>query len=136
MILSAMSVDPRDGEKYLRGNYCTRGARFGVHSSEENFRNPYYGRLTFLAYFTGGVRAWDIREPQAPVEVGFYVPVSNANTSPDGYMTNNLEVDNRGFIFAVDRNGSGLDILELRGKAKRIGLGTNKDRHDDDDDDD
>ena len=32
-------------------------------------------------------------------------------------MTNNLEVDNRGFIYAVDRNGSGLDILELTGKA-------------------
>jgi hypothetical protein len=139
MVLSTMSVDPRAGEKYPRGNYCDRGARFGVHSSEENFRNPYYGRLTFLAYFTGGVRAWDIREPQAPVEVGFYVPVANANTvQPDGYMTNNLEVDNRGFIYATDRNGSGLDILELRGDAKRIGLGTDKDRHDgrhDDDDD-
>ena len=42
-----------------------------MHSSEENFRNPYYGRLTFIAYFTGGVRAWDIRESQGPVEVGF-----------------------------------------------------------------
>src|SRR6266705_1808215 len=139
MILSTMSVDPRAGEKYPRGNYCTRGARFGTHSSEENFRNPYYGRLTFLAYFTGGVRAWDIREPQGPVEVGFYVPVANANTvQPDGYMTNNLEVDNRGFIYATDRNGSGLDILELHGTAKRIGLGTDSGRHDgrrDDDDD-
>jgi len=134
MVLSTMWVDPRAGEKYPRGNYCTRGARFGVHSSEENFKNPYYGRLTFLAYFTGGVRAWDIREPQAPVEVGFYVPEANANTTqPDGYMTNNLEVDNRGFIYATDRNGSGLDILELRGKAKKIGLGT--DSHGDDGDD-
>ena len=137
MVLSSMWVDPRAGEKIPRGNYCTRGARYGVHSSEENFHNPYYGRLTFLAYFTGGVRAWDIREPQGPVEVGFYVPESNANTiQPNGYMTNNLEVDNRGFIYATDRNGSGLDILELRGKAKRIGLGTDKGRHDDDDDDD
>jgi hypothetical protein len=53
-------------------------------------------------------------------------------------MTNNLEVDNRGFIYATDRNGSGLDILELRGEAKRIGLGIDSDRHDgrhDDDDD-
>ena len=107
-----------------------------MHSSEENSRNPYYGRVTFLAYFTGGVRAWDIREPQAPVELGFYVPESNANTvQPDGYMTNNLEVDNRGFIYATDRNGSGLDILELRGRAKKIGLGTDKGRHGDDDDD-
>jgi hypothetical protein len=103
MVLATMSVDPRRGEKYPRGNYCTRGARFGVHSSEENFRNPYYSRLTFLAYFTGGIRAFDIREPQSPVEVGFYVPVANANTTqPDGYMTNNVEVDNRGFIFATD----------------------------------
>jgi hypothetical protein len=123
MVLSTMWVDPRSGEKYPRGNYCTRGARYGVHSSEENFRNPYYGRLTFLAYFTGGVRVWDIREPQGPVEVGFYVPESNANTAPEGYMTNNLEVDNRGFVYATDRNGAGLDILELRGKALHLGLG-------------
>lgn len=139
MVLSTMWVDPRAGEKFPRGNYCKRGARYGVHSSEENFHNPYYGRVTFLAYFTGGVRAWDIREPQGPVEVAFYVPESNANTvQPDGYMTNNVEVDNRGFIYATDRNGSGLDILELHGKAKRIGLGTDKDHHDgrhDDDDD-
>jgi len=129
MVLSTMWVDPREGEKFRRGNYCKRGARYGVHSSEENFNNPYYGRLTFLAYFTGGVRAWDIREPQGPVEVGFYVPESNANTTqPDGYMTNNVEVDHRGFIYATDRNGSGLDILELEGRAKRIGLGTDKDR--------
>jgi hypothetical protein len=132
MVLSAMSVDPRMGEKYPRGNYCTRGARFGVHSSEENFHNPYYGRVTFLSYFTGGVRAWDIRVPQSPVEVGFYVAVANANTTADGYMTNNVEVDNRGYIFTTDRNGSGLDILELRGKARSIGLG--KDGDDDDDD--
>jgi hypothetical protein len=123
MVLSTMWVDPRAGEKYPRGNYCTRGARYGVHSGEENFDNPYYGKLTFLAYFTGGVRAWDIREPQGPVEVAFYVPESNALTEPAGYMTNNLEVDDRGYILAVDRNGAGLDILELHGKAKQIGDG-------------
>ena len=122
MVLSTLSVDPAAGEKWPRGNYCTRGARYGVHSSEENFYNPYYGRLTFIAYFTGGVRAWDIREPQAPVEVAFYVPEGNANTEPAGYMTNNLEVDDRGYILAVDRNGAGLEILELHGKAQQIGL--------------
>jgi hypothetical protein len=140
MVISSLYLDPRRGEKYPRGNYCKRGARFGVHSSEENFYNPYYGRLTFLAYFTGGVRAYDIREPQTPVEVAFYVPESNRFTEPAGYMTNNLEVDDRGCIIAVDRNGAGMDILELRGKAKRIGLGKGKGcsghhHHDDDDDD-
>jgi hypothetical protein len=122
MIISSMSLDPREGEKYRRGNYCERGARFGVHSSEENFHNPFYGRLTFIAYFTGGVRAYDIREPQTPVEVAFYVPESNANTDPDGYMTNNLEVDKRGYIYAADRNRAGLDILELVGPARKLGF--------------
>jgi hypothetical protein len=120
MVLSTMSVDPFSGEKFARGNYCTRGARFGTHSSEENFNNPLYGKLTAIALFTGGVRIWDIREPQAPVEVAFYVPESNANTSPDGYMTNNVEIDDRGFIYVVDRNGAGLDILQLTGKAADI----------------
>lgn len=123
MVLSTMSLDPRVGERYPRGNYCKRGARFGVHSSEENFRNPFYGKLTFLAYFTGGVRVWDIREPHAPVEVAFYVPVSNEFTDPDGYMTNNLEVDDRGIVYIADRNGAGLDLLALTGRARRIGLG-------------
>ena len=69
--------------------------------------------------------------------MGFYVPESNAlTTMPDGYMTNNLEVDNRGFIIAVDRNGAGMDIIELRGKAKKIGLGIDGHGHDDDDRDD
>lgn len=118
MVLSTMSVDERAGAKFKRGNYCGRGARFGVHSSEENFNNPFYGKLTAIAYFNGGVRIWDIREPQAPFEVAFYVPEANANTDPDGYMTNNVEIDNRGYIYIVDRNGAGFDILELTGCAK------------------
>lgn len=134
MVLSSMWVDPRAGEKFPRGNYCKRGARYGVHSSEENFHNPFYGKLTFLAYFTGGVRMWDIREPQGPVEVGFYVPVSNANTTPDGYMTNNVEVDNRGYVYIVDRNGAGLDILKVTGKARKIVFPNSKDDDDDKDD--
>ena len=133
--LATMWVDPRSGEKYPRGNYCTRGARFGVHSSEENFNNPCYGRLTFLAYFTGGVRAWDIREPQGPVEVGFYVGESNANTGPTGYMTNNVEVDDRGYIITADRVGSGMDVIKLTNGASKICFANSRDRYYYDNDD-
>jgi hypothetical protein len=115
MSLSTMWVQPQFGERYPRGNYCGRGARFGVHSTEENFANPLYGKLTAVAYFNGGVRVWDIREPFNPVQVAFYVPEANANTNPDGYMTNNVEIDNRGLIYIVDRNGAGMDILQLFG---------------------
>jgi hypothetical protein len=120
MSLSTLWVDPRFGERYPRGNYCARGARFGTHSSEENFRNPMYGKLTAIAYFNGGLRIYDIREPYLPRQVAFYVPEANANTDPDGYMTNNVEVDNRGYLFIVDRNGAGMDILQLTGCAQQI----------------
>ncbi len=35
-------------------------------------------------------------------------------------MTNNVEIDNRGYVYIVDRNGAGMDILELNGCAKQI----------------
>jgi hypothetical protein len=120
MGLSTLWVDPTFGERYPRGNYCARGARFGSHSTEENFYNPMYGKLTANAYFNGGIRIFDIREPYTPKQVAFYVPVANANTDPDGYMTNNVEVDDRGYIYIVDRNGAGLDILKLTGCAAGI----------------
>src|SRR5499433_1997648 len=109
MVLTTLWVDPQSGEKYPRGNYCLRGQRFGTHSTEENFRNPYYGKLTFTAYFNAGVRAWDIRDPQGAEEAAFYVPAAPNNT----YMTNNVEVDDRGVIIIVDRIGNGMDLLRL-----------------------
>jgi hypothetical protein len=120
MLLSSMAVDPHLGEKYPRGNYCTRGARFGSHAIEENFNNPFYGKLTFMSYFAGGIRMWDIREPQSPVEIGFYVPLANSNTVAPGYMSNNVEVDDRGYVYSADRNGGGLDIIRVTGSARRI----------------
>lgn len=38
-------------------------------------------------------------------------------------MTNNVEVDNRGYVYIVDRVGFGMDIIELQGAARQIGLG-------------
>ena len=35
-------------------------------------------------------------------------------------MTNNVEIDNRGLIYIVDRNGAGMDILQLFGCAAAI----------------
>ncbi len=120
MGLGTLWVDPRFGEKYPRGNYCTRGVRFGTHSTDENFNSPLVGKLTTVAWFNGGLRVWDIREPFNPMQVAFYVPEANANTPNGNYMTNNVDVDNRGLIYIVDRNGAGMDILQLFGCAAAI----------------
>jgi hypothetical protein len=94
------------------GNFCARG-RFGAHASNESFAPVYYRRLVFVSYFNAGVRALDIRDPFRPVEVAHFIPAGDA-------LTNNVEVDERGYIYIVDRGGLGLHILELSGEARRI----------------
>jgi hypothetical protein len=113
------------------GNFCSRGGRFGTHSSNENFTPIYYKRILFLAHFNAGVRAVDIRDPYHPREVAYYIPAVTANTESrcvkvDGadrckvaIQTNNVEVDDRGYVYVVDRANTGLHILELTGEARR-----------------
>ena len=114
------------------GGFCSRGGRFGNHSSNESFTPIYYRRLVFFAWFNAGVRAVDIRDPFHPREVASYVPATTPQTDRrcvkvgDGerckvaIQTNNVEVDDRGYIYAVDRANTGLHILELTGAARRI----------------
>ena len=96
-----------DAEKF-----CARG-RFGAHSSNESFAPVFYRKLVFVAFFNAGVRALDIRDPRRPVEVGFFIPAGDP-------LTNNVEVDERGYVYVVDRGALGLHILELAGDARRI----------------
>ena len=41
---------------------------------------PYYGKIAVFAWFNAGVRIWDIRDPFAVHEVGYFVPPPNKNT--------------------------------------------------------
>jgi hypothetical protein len=114
------------------GRFCSRGGRFGPHSSNESFTPIYYGRLVFIAYFNGGVRAVDIRDPFNPREAGFYIPavtsrtdkrcvnVGGAERCKAAIQTNNVEVDDRGYVYIVDRADTGMHILEITGPARAI----------------
>jgi hypothetical protein len=48
-------------------DFCERGV-FGPHSPHASHNPLHKGKLIFLAYFTGGVRVIDIRDPFSPVE--------------------------------------------------------------------
>lgn len=98
------------------GNYCARGGRVGAHSSHESFTPVYYRRIMFIAHFNAGVRAVDIRDPRKPKEVAYYIPAGGGRT----VHTNNVEVDERGYIYIVDRHGGGMHILELTGAARKV----------------
>ena len=56
------------------GDFCSRGGRFGSHSSNESMAPVFHRKLAFIAWFNAGVRALDIRNPYRPREVGFYIP--------------------------------------------------------------
>ena len=122
------------------GDFCSRGGRFGTHSSNENMTPLFYKRLMFFANFNAGVRVLDVRNPMSPREVAHYVPrmteatvVLETPASMAGsklpftqaserraIQTNNVEVDDRGYVYIVDRANTGLHILELTGAAREI----------------
>jgi len=114
------------------GNFCERGGRFGTHSSNENLTPIYYNRVLFLAHFNAGVRAIDVRDPLQPKEIGYFIPAVTDKTDKrcvgtgadqhckTAIQTNNVEVDDRGYIYIVDRANTGMHILQLTGSARQV----------------
>lgn len=114
------------------GNFCDRGGRFGAHSSNESTAPVFYKKVAFITYFNAGVRAVDIRNPYQPKEIGYFIPSITEATDKrcikvDGQdrckvaiQSNNLETDDRGYVYVVDRANTGLHILELTGDARKI----------------
>jgi len=107
------------------GEFCARGGRFGSHSSNENQPPMYARQFIFVAWFNAGVRALDIRDPFRPREAGYYIPATTGKTdkrcvkTPSGerckvaIQTNNVEVDDRGYVYIVDRANTGMHILQF-----------------------
>ncbi len=114
------------------GDFCNKGGRFGPHSVHDAFHSGFDKTLAVLSYFNAGIRAVDIRDPFEPVEVGYFIPEPNENTIDSCVRvgdvehcdrvisTNNVNIDDRGYIYAVDRRNTGLHIVELTGDARKI----------------
>src|SRR2546428_9513575 len=71
----------------------------------------------------------DIRNPYAPREAGFYIPATTERTAERcvtngtrsckvAIQTNNVEADERGFVYLADRANTGLHIVRLTGEAE------------------
>jgi hypothetical protein len=64
--------------------------------------------------------------------VGYFIPsiteatarrcvkVNGADRCKIAIQTNNVETDDRGYVYIVDRAGTGMHILELTGEARAI----------------
>jgi hypothetical protein len=126
MMISSFTVPEASGD------FCARGGRFGSHASNESMAPVFYKKLAFIAFFNAGVRALDIRDPYHPKEIGYFIPAITDKTDKrcvtvDGkdrckvaIQTNNVETDERGYIYIVDRANTGLHILELTSDARAL----------------
>lgn len=123
-------------------DFCSNDARFGSHSISEDLYAPFKNRFNAIAWFSGGVHIWDLRDPFNPKDVAWFVPNINQNaeqncaTRADGVTscsytigTNNAATDDRGLVYIVDRYGSGIHILELTGKPREALYGTDQHEH-------
>jgi hypothetical protein len=114
------------------GDFCRKGARFGAHAVTEAIYPPYYGKIIGVSWFNAGARLWDIRDPKNPRPIAYYIQAPNKNTiascstiagqstCQNAAMNDYMEFDDRGYIYAADRAGSGVTILSLTGDAAKV----------------
>ena len=126
MMISSYTVPEASGQ------FCQRGGRFGSHSSNESMAPVYYKKMAFIAFFNAGVRALDIRDPYHPEGGRLFHSVDHGGDRQAlrhdrrqdrckvAIQTNNVETDERGYIYIVDRANTGLHILELTGPARAV----------------
>ena len=95
----------------LRG----RGGRAGAHNIHENDPVEVAWRsdeVVVGAFFNGGVRAYDVRDPFHPRELGFLVPEAPPGSPAGAAQVNDVFVDENRLIYAVDRFTGGLYLVE------------------------
>jgi hypothetical protein len=101
--------------------FCKAG-RFGAHNIHMNRPKPLAAKLTqtvVAAFENAGVRVYSIADPKKPEEIGHLVPppAPGHPLGALGVMINDVYVDEKGIIYAADRNGGGLFVLEYTGSV-------------------
>ena len=99
---------------------CKSGGRFGAHNIHQNRPDATAAHLSNTvvgSFFAGGVRAYSIANPNAPVEIGYLVDAAPAKNQSHSIQINDVYVDEHGLIYANDRLSGGLDIIRYTGSV-------------------
>ena len=93
------------------GDYRDRPGRSGPHNLHEMRPGSFQSSRTIHAtYFNAGVRVYDITDASAPEEIAYFVPPPADGRA--AIQSNDLTVTADGLIYATDRAGGGLYIIE------------------------
>ncbi len=101
-----------------RDELCRRGGRFGAHNVHEIMPLPGCGvseNFVVGTFFNGGLRLYDVRDADQPVEIGYYIPEAPPDSPAGAIQLNDVYVDERGLFYTVDRHRGGLYILQYTG---------------------
>jgi len=96
--------------------FAHRGGRSGAHNLHENLPVPASWRSDKIivgTFFNQGVRAYDLSDPYQPQEVAYFVPGAPKLSPAGAVQLNDVYVDDRRIVYAVDRFVGGLYILEM-----------------------
>lgn len=94
------------------------GGRFGMHNIHENDPVPSAWRSEteiVAACFNAGVRVYDITDPFRPEETAYCVPVAPEGSPLGAVQINDVFVDENRIVYAIERFGGGLYIMEFDG---------------------
>ena len=102
-------------------DYCKKGGNFGPHNLWENRPGAFAdSQYIFATLHNAGVRAYDIANPFAPREVGYFVPPNPERmfdprpNRPQVIQSCDCFVDAQGMMYVTDSN-AGLYILQFEG---------------------
>jgi hypothetical protein len=97
--------------------FSKRGGRFGAHNLHENRPGHWYSEKIIVGtFFNGGVRAFDVSDPFRPVDAAWFVPPAPRKSPVKAIQINDVLIDERGLVYAVDRMVGGVYILEMKVK--------------------
>jgi hypothetical protein len=102
-------------------DFCAKGGKFGPHNLHENRPGSLQSsNLIFATYHNAGVRVFDIADPFAPKQVGYFVPpppeqlVDIRPDSVNVIQSCDVYVATVGVMYVTDTN-AGLYILQYEG---------------------
>lgn len=106
---------------YVSDNYDFSTGKFSCPTGQQSIHQPWFDfrspSLFYQAWYDQGVRAWDISNPFAPREVGYYISPRYAvpGRPADRQIREVYQDPATGLIYMTDGNGGGLTVLRWTG---------------------